>query len=107
MFPPYPEVGREPQIGDRAVGRCIRLFAQADGLAVSDALGVGVSWAKLTDADGPGFTTKSEAALELFYGFDLAPGVRVEPDLQYTVDPGGDASVDNAWILTMRVTLSL
>jgi porin len=73
----------------------------------SDALGVGVSWAKLTDADGPGFTTKSEAALELFYGFDLAPGVRVKPDLQYIVDPGGDASVDNAWILTMRVTLSL
>lgn len=72
-----------------------------------DALGLGLSWAGFSEASGAGFGADSETALELFYGFRLVPGVRLKPDIQYVVDPGGDAALDDAWILTLRMTASL
>jgi porin len=72
-----------------------------------DKLGIGVTRASLTDAAGAGFTASHETAFELFYGFELAHWVRAKPDLQYVVNPGGDAALADAWIATFRVTFSL
>lgn len=72
-----------------------------------DALGVAVSWAKLSDATGTPFAEDAETAIEVFYGLRLCPDVRLKPDLQYVSDPGGDASVGDVWILTLRMTVTL
>lgn len=62
---------------------------------------------EFSDAVGAGFTADSETAVEVFYSLRLVPGMRLKPDLQYVVDPGGDAALDDAWILTLRLTVSL
>lgn len=72
-----------------------------------DVLGLGVSSVQLSDAPGAPYTTSAETALELFFGFEVVPGLRIKPDLQVIVDPGGNASLDDAWIATLRMTLSL
>jgi len=72
-----------------------------------DVLGLGVSSARLSDAAGAGFTAEAETAIELFWGYQMLPGIRIKPDLQYVISPGGDASLDNAWIGTLRLTVSL
>ncbi len=72
-----------------------------------DYLGLGVSRAGLSDQPGAGFTTATETAIELFYGFAPAPWMRVKPDLQYVMNPGGDATRDDAWIATLRATVSI
>ncbi len=84
------------------------------GLAWSDAAeggthsaGLGVSRAGLTSATGAGFSEAAETAVELYYGFEPVEWLRLKPDLQFISDPGGDASLDDAWILTLRATLAL
>ncbi|MBL8856943.1 MAG: carbohydrate porin [Planctomycetes bacterium] len=72
-----------------------------------DTLGLGVSWGETSSASGAGFTASSETAIELFYGAQLVPGVRIKPDIQYIRNPGGDSSLDDAWVLTLRMTVSL
>jgi porin len=72
-----------------------------------DRLGLGFTRAGLSSAAGAGFTADHETAVELFYGFELAPWVRAKPDLQYVIHPGGDAALTDAWIATFRVTFSL
>ena len=72
-----------------------------------DAAGFGISWAEVSSAAGAGFSASSETAIELFYGAQLLPGVRIKPDVQYILNPGGDSSVDDAWVLTLRMTVSL
>lgn len=72
-----------------------------------DVLGAGISWVGLSDTAGAGFSEDSETALELYYGFSLLPGIRLKPDLQYVHDPGGDAALDDAWILTLRMSATL
>ncbi|QDU83357.1 Carbohydrate-selective porin, OprB family [Planctomycetes bacterium Pla163] len=73
----------------------------------TDRLGLGVSYADLTTAPGAGFTASSETAFELYYGFEAAAFARVKTDVQYVLDPGGNAAVDDAWVFTLRVTLAL
>lgn len=93
-----------------AITRHVGLGLSASGVFLperDDALGAGVSWAKLSDAPGTPFSEDAETAIEVFYGLKLLPGVRLKPDLQYISDPGGDASVSDAWIFTLRMTVSL
>lgn len=84
------------------------------GLAWSDATaggtrsaGLGVSRGGLSDAPGAGFDDAAETAFELYYGFEPVEWLRLKPDLQYVANPGGDAALDDAWILTLRATLAL
>lgn len=72
-----------------------------------DHLGLGFTRVEFSSAPGAGFTEDSETAIELFYGFEVAPWVRAKPDLQYVMNPGGDAALADAWIATLRVTFSL
>ena len=83
------------------------VWSEAFSSLRNDFLGLGVTHAQLSDSPSAGFTESYETAFELFLGFEALPWMRVKPDLQYVVHPGGDASLDNAWIATVRVTLAL
>jgi porin len=72
-----------------------------------DALGFGITDAELSDRAGAGFTRDRETAFELFYGFEPIAGMRVKPDLQYIVNPGGNAAYDDALVFTLRLSMSL
>jgi porin len=71
-----------------------------------DVLGLGFSRAGLSDEAGAGFGADSEFAIETFYSWRASPWLRVKPDLQYILDPGGDPDLDPALVLTLRVSFS-
>lgn len=68
-----------------------------------DILGLGATWVSLSDEPGAGFTKNSELTFEWFYRLQLTPALAIKPDLQWIVDPGGDASVNDAVVGTLRV----
>jgi porin len=47
-----------------------------------------------------------EMTVELSYGCRIAPGLTLQPALQYIVHPGGDRSVPNALAIGVNVTVS-
>jgi len=49
----------------------------------------------------------TETTWELTYRAQLVPGIVLQPDLQYVVNPGGDTSLDNAAVLAARLEISL
>jgi len=67
----------------------------------TDVLGIGATWVRFTDEPGAGIDDHGETALELFYRFALTKWLILKPDLQYVVDPGGDALV-----ATLRVSIT-
>ncbi|MDB5296090.1 MAG: Carbohydrate-selective porin OprB [Phycisphaerales bacterium] len=71
-----------------------------------DTIGVGVSAARLTEADGAGFTRDFETSIEGWYNFQVTSYLSVKPDLQYIIHPGGDATIGDALAATLRVTLA-
>lgn len=75
--------------------------------ALFDSLGLGASAVLLSDEPGAGFTDREEIAFEAFYGFEPLRWLHFKPAVQYVVNPGGDASLDDALVLTLRTTFSL
>ncbi len=67
-----------------------------------DALGAMISFVDLSDETGAGFTD-DETALEFFYKLQLTPFASVKPDLQFISNPGGDSSVSDAIVGTLRL----
>lgn len=51
-------------------------------------------------------STGSETAFELTYQANLTNGLYLQPDVQYIVNPGAVATVDNAWMAGLRVGYS-
>ena len=50
-------------------------------------------------------TRRREMVLEAAYLAALAPWLRVQPDVQYVLDPGGSARVTNALVLGLRMKI--
>lgn len=69
-----------------------------------DVLGCGIGIGHLSN-DG-GFSASHETVVELYYNAQVAPWLNVTPSFQYVLNPGGDATVDDAAILAVRVQLS-
>ncbi len=69
----------------------------------NDALGVYLSRAHFST--GAGFSADAETAYELGYRFQCWPGFALRPDLQYITSPGGDASIDDALVFSLRCEL--
>lgn len=44
-----------------------------------------------------------ETQFELTYGDMVTPWLFIQPDLQYTINPGTDPTLDNAWTAGLRV----
>lgn len=71
-----------------------------------DEFGLAVSSVEFSDAAGAGFSAQRETAVEWFASFAVAPWLRVKPDLQFIDEPGGNGTRD-AWVATIRTTISL
>jgi len=71
-----------------------------------DVVGLLVSLAVLSDEAGAGFDG-DETAIEAFYKVQVSPAFSLKPDLQFVVNPGGDPSLDDALVATLRAELVL
>ena len=47
-----------------------------------------------------------EMTLELTYGCTVRPGLRVQPSLQYLINPGGNKAIPNALAIGVNVVVS-
>ncbi len=72
-------------------------FAERD----SDVLGLGLT--RVDFSSDAGFTDAHETTLELFYRLQLLPWLSLKPDLQFAQNPGGDETVDDAWVALLRI----
>ena len=68
-----------------------------------DTAGLGVTTATLSQAPGAGFTEHAETSIEAFYACQLSDWLNVQPDVQYIVHPGGDATRRDALVGTLRL----
>jgi len=71
------------------------------GIAIASAH-IGSSWQRVA-AD---FAEGHETAIELTYSTHLTDWLRVQPDIQYVVNPGADRALDNALVIGIRFELS-
>jgi porin len=71
----------------------------------ADTLGLGVTYADLTDDHAAGLSHGSETAIETFYKVQLTPYLTIKPDLQYILDPAFTDS-SNALVAALRVELT-
>lgn len=89
-----------------------------------DAFGIGVAYAQISNearaldrevnlVNGTALPIRSyEALFEAYYKFQVAPGLTVQPDLQYVVNPGGHIpgddgnDIDDALVGGVRVTMN-
>ena len=49
----------------------------------------------------------SETTYELSYRIEMSPGIALQPDYQYIINPGMNPSLDNAQTLALRLEVSL
>lgn len=70
-----------------------------------DALGAGLSWVGLSERAG--LDDDGELAGELFWRFAATDWLILQPDLQVVLDPGGDATLDDALLIGLRAELVL
>ena len=47
----------------------------------------------------------SETVVEVTYSDEILPGVALQPDIQYIVNPAADPTVDDAIVIGLRVTI--
>ena len=96
----------------------------ANSARPNDAFGVAAAYAQMSNearaldrelnaVNGTALPVRSfEAAFEAYYKFQVAPGLTVQPDLQYIINPGGNIAgddgddVDDALVGGVRVTLN-
>ena len=45
--------------------------------------------------------------LELTYGYAVMPGLNLQPDLQYIINPGGNSAIPNALAIGVNVVAQL
>ncbi len=71
----------------------------------NDTLGLGITYAKLSNKPGAGFTQTNEAAFELFYKFQLTPFFSIKPDIQHITNPAG-TNTPNATVFSLRAQIT-
>lgn len=76
------------------------------GARTEDVSGFGLTWVDFTDEPAAGFDEPSELVIECFYKIQFNPFLSIKPDLQYVIDPGGNANLDNAFVPGLRVDAS-
>lgn len=91
------------QVG-RYVGTGVVLDTVPGGL--DDSLGLAIASAFASDAFRDRGASRAETSVELTYSVQLTPWLRLQPDLQYIVNPGFDQSLDNALAVGCRIELT-
>lgn len=79
-------------------------------LRANSEIGIGLSQSHNSDkyvqsASGP--VDRNEYSYELYYRDEIIPGLSMQPDFQYVVNPGTDQATKNAAIFGMRIDLNL
>jgi len=67
-----------------------------------DIAGLAVSRVVFSDEPGAAFDDHHETAVEAFYRWQATPWLAIKPDLQFIRHPAGDASIDDAFVATLR-----
>jgi len=91
-----------------AIRRHVGLGTSAQGLVPTrdnDLAGIYWSWVQSSGAPGAGLHG-NEAALEMFYQWQLTPFLTLQPDLQWIRNPGGQQLNSDAWIFTLRTAIT-
>ncbi|MDP7034059.1 MAG: carbohydrate porin [Planctomycetota bacterium] len=70
-----------------------------------DTLGLGASLVHFSQEQAAGFSEDSELAIEAFLGIQLTSWARIQPDLQYILHPGGDSTLDDVWVGSLRIVI--
>ncbi len=70
-----------------------------------DSAGIFVGWTDLSDEAGAGFEN-DETVVELYYRLMLTPAVALTPDVQFIIDPSGDADADDVVVGGMRLAIT-
>ena len=70
-----------------------------------DAIGLAFAHAQANKALNT--TANAETAIEITYLRPLGAGFSVQPDVQYVLNPGFERDLDNAWVLTVRLSYEL
>jgi porin len=75
-----------------------------------DQFGIAVASARVGDAYATQFATggldSRETSIELTYSTQMTDWLRLQPDLQYVINPGLDRDLDNALVLGLRFEFS-
>jgi porin len=50
-------------------------------------------------------TPDRETSLELTYSFQVTPWLRLQPDMQFVINPGASPTLGDAWVLGLRVEI--
>jgi len=90
--------------------------------AITSHLGAGIQWygvhGEQNNVFGMGFTyaevnkdavvlaPSAELALEVFYRFQLNAHIALKPDIQYIINPGTNANINNALVLSLRTEVA-
>lgn len=53
-----------------------------------------------------GIANESEYGVEIYYRDKIMPGLSVQPDFQYVINPGSDKVTKNATLVGMRVDIN-
>ncbi|HEX8979748.1 MAG TPA: carbohydrate porin [Parasulfuritortus sp.] len=74
-----------------------------------DSLGLSLGHLRASDAyrSHLASATDSEQVAELYYNWQMVPGIVLTPDVQYIRHPAADSANDNATVLGLRATLSM
>lgn len=84
-----------------------RPFAGRPASAVSVGMGNGAlsrNYRRSNPADLPALET-GETILELTYRDEIVKGVSVQPDVQYILNPSADPTIDNAFVVGLRISI--
>jgi len=69
-----------------------------------DVLALGFAQGYFSD-NSSSFTDDYESVCELYYKAGITPWFELTPDLQYVINPGGDESIDDSLVLSLRALI--
>ncbi len=72
----------------------------------NDLMGVAATYVDFSDEASTIFTENSEISYELFYKFQIGDHFNLKPDIQYIVNPGGDKTISNTTVTTLRFEIN-
>ena len=70
-----------------------------------DTLGIGLTYAKLSNKPGAAFAKTNEFAAEIFYKFQITKYFSIKPDIQHITNPGGQ-NIPNATVFSLRAQIN-
>ena len=110
--PPSAGAASSPTVGPASVaalaakldGLCAKAAEAADLLLLPEYAPVelGAYVGRVHYATAP----SNETAIELFYAAKITPAVTITPDIQFLLDPGGDDTVKDPIVFTVRLQVA-